>query len=247
MAADPALPAGFAWVAGHIAIDLGAARVRFTTRRGGVSTGPYASLNLGGSTDDDPGAVRANHATVAAALGYDPDTRAWARQVHGTDVQRRLATPAPGEAPVDADGQATALTGVAVTVMAADCLPVALVAPGAVAMLHGGWRGLAGGVLEQGVDALRELGADGDIVAAIGPGAGPCCYEAGPEVHAALGHGIGRNVDLKAAARDRLLRAGVATVHDVDLCTICAPEELFFSHRRDRGVTGRQAGIAWRS
>ena len=245
--ADPPLPAPFTWIAGHVAIDLGDVRVRFTTRRGGTSTGPYESLNLGGSTDDDPAAVQANHAAVAAALGYDAATRAWGRQVHGGEVQIRHTVPQPGEARLEVDGQVTALPGVAVTVMAADCLPVALAAPGAVAMLHGGWRGLAAGVLEAGVEAMRALGADGAIVAAIGPGAGPCCYEAGDEVHAALGHGVGRNVDLKAAARQRLLAAGVAEVHDTARCTICSDPQLFFSHRRDRGITGRQAGIAWRS
>jgi polyphenol oxidase len=245
--ADPVIPSPFYWIAGQIAIDLGEARVRFTTRRGGTSTGPYASLNLGGSTDDDPAAVQANHAAVASALGYDAATRAWGRQVHGADVQIRDTVPLPSEARREVDGQATALPSVAVTAMAADCLPVALAAPGAVAMLHGGWRGLAGGVLESGVQALRTLGADGPIVAALGPGAGPCCYEAGDEVHVALGHSVGRNVDLKAAARDRLVAAGASEVHDVGLCTICSDPALFFSHRRDRGVTGRQAGIAWRS
>jgi YfiH family protein len=244
---DPMLPPAFRWLGDQIAIDLGDVRVRFTTRRGGVSTGPYASLNLGGSTGDDPAAVLANHAAIAAALGYDAETRAWGRQVHGAVVERRRsAAPAGGDV-IDADGQATALRGVAVTVMAADCLPIALAAPGAVAMVHGGWRGLAAGVVEQGVRALTDLGAAAPIVAAIGPGAGPCCYEAGDEVHAALGHSAGRNVDLKAAARDRLLAAGVAEIHDVALCTMCAPDGLLFSHRRDHGVTGRQAGIAWRS
>ncbi len=245
--ADPDLPAPFTWTAGQIAIDLGDVRVRFTTRRGGMSTGPYESLNLGGSTDDDPAAVQANHRVIAAALGYDSTTRAWGRQVHGAEVQIRDAVPCEGDEPRAVDGQATALGGVAVTAMAADCLPIALAAPGAVAMLHGGWRGLAGGVLEAGVGAIRALGADGDIAAAIGPGAGPCCYEAGDDVHAALGHSVGRNVDLKAAARERLRAAGVAEVHDVALCTICTDQALFFSHRRDRGITGRQAGIAWRS
>jgi YfiH family protein len=244
---NPVLPPPFRWAGEHVALDVDAARVRFTTRRGGVSDGPYASLNLGGSTGDDIAAVRANHRAAAATLGYDDSNRAWARQVHGAVVQRRLTAPRADEALADADGQASALPGVALTVMAADCLPVALVAPGALAMLHGGWRGLAGGVLEAGVAALRELGAPGGVVAAIGPGAGPCCYEAGDEVHAALGHSVGPNVDLKAAARDRLLAAGVVTVHDVGLCTMCADAELFFSHRRDRGVTGRQAGIAWLS
>jgi polyphenol oxidase len=79
--------------------------------------------------------------------------------------------------------------------------------------------------------------------AAIGPGAGPCCYEAGPEVHAAIGHSNGANVDLKAAAAQRLRAAGAVEVRDTGICTIC--DERFFSHRRDDGVTGRQAGVAW--
>ncbi|MCW3063019.1 MAG: hypothetical protein JWN32_191, partial [Solirubrobacterales bacterium] len=108
-------------------------------------------------------------------------------------------------------------------------------------------RGLAAGIVEEGVGAVRELGATGSVAAAIGPGAGPCCYEAGPEVHEALGASVGGNVDLKLAARRRLEAAGVAEVHDIGLCTMCAGEELFFSHRRDGGVTGRQAGMAWRT
>jgi polyphenol oxidase len=143
-------------------------------------------------------------------------------------------------------------------VLVADCLPIALTAAGrsnghaAVAMLHAGWRGLAAGIVAEGVRALRELGADGAVQAAIGPGAGGCCYEVGDEVHEAFaehGHHVrnGRKLDLKAIARDQLERAGVETVHDVQLCTICSNEALFFSHRRDRGVTGRQAGIAWLS
>jgi YfiH family protein len=135
-------------------------------------------------------------------------------------------------------------------VLAADCLPIAIAGEGAVAMLHAGWRGLASGVVAEGVSALRALGADGPFEAAVGPGAGPCCYEVGEEVHAAFGPDAvrrGRNLDLKAIARAQLERAGVAAVHDVELCTICADPVLFFSHRRDRGVTGRQAGVAWLS
>jgi copper oxidase (laccase) domain-containing protein len=93
------------------------------------------------------------------------------------------------------------------------------------------------------VATLRGLGARGDLHAAIGPGAGPCCYEAGAEVHAAVGHSAGRNVDLKAAAAERLRDLGAVAVHDVGVCTIC--DERFFSHRRSGGVTGRQVGIAW--
>ena len=178
-------------------------------------------------------------------MGLPLDAVLQGRQVHGARVERRAD--ARG-AVAESDGQATAERGLAALVLTADCLPVALVAPQAVAMLHAGWRGLAAGVLEEGVDALRELGADGAIEAAIGPGAGGCCYEVGPEVHAALGHEPARGpVDLKAIARERLTAAGVATVHDSGLCTICSPPELFFSHRRDGGVTGRQAGVAWRS
>jgi len=224
----------------HLAIALDGGSALFTTRRGGVSEGPFASLNLGSWTDDDPERVRANRAAVERLGG---GRLAQVHQVHGTRVIE--ARPRPeGAPPPDADGQVTSARGIAPMALTADCLPVALVAPEAVAMVHAGWRGLAGGVLAEGADALRALGAS-RIAAAIGPGAGPCCYEVGPEVHAAFGTS-GRTIDLKALARERLEAAGVAEVHDCGLCTICDPER-FFSHRRDDGVTGRQAGIAWRS
>ena len=120
-------------------------------------------------------------------------------------------------------------------------------------MLHAGWRGLAAGIVAEGVRALRELGADGPFEAAIGPGAGGCCYEVGEEVHAqfaALRRGRAARAQPRPEgdrARGQLVRAGVATVHDVGLCTICSDESLFFSHRRDHGVTGRQAGLVWLS
>lgn len=115
------------------------------------------------------------------------------RQVHGAVVQRvRTQEGSAGEAvALDADGHATALRGVGAMVLVADCLPVILGTEGAVAALHAGWRGVAAGVLEEGVRALRELGGEGDITAVIGPGAGPCCYEVGPEVHAAFGDRFG--------------------------------------------------------
>jgi YfiH family protein len=230
----------------HIAIDLPGGRAVFTTRRGGASTGPFASLNLGRWTDDP--AVEKNRDTLAELTGVPRERVAQGRQVHAARVRRVTEPPFTTTPPEEADGQATALEGVAPLVLTADCLPIALVAPEAVAMVHAGWRGLAAGVVEEGVRAVRELGAGGEIAAAIGPGAGPCCYEAGPEVHEALmqkGSDPFCNVDLKLAARRRLEAAGVAAVHDVGLCTIC--DERFFSHRRDRGLTGRQAGLAWRS
>ena len=100
-------------------------------------------------------------------------------------------------------------------------------------MVHAGWRGLAAGVLEEGVRALRELAGEQPIVAIVGPGAGVCCYEVGPEVHSAFGdaHRHRRNIDLQAIARERLLSAGVAAVHILGTCTIC--DERFFSHRRE--------------
>jgi len=227
----------------HLTIALDGGSALFTTRRGGVSEGPFASLNLGSWTDDDPERVRANRAAVERLGG---GRLAQVHQVHGTRViearPRREGAPPP-----DADGQVTSARGIAPMALTADCLPVALVAPEAVAMVHAGWRGLAGGVLAEGADALRALGAS-RIAAAIGPGAGPCCYEAGEEVHAAFAHlgdevRRGDNADLKAVARLQLEAAEVGAIEDVGLCTMC--DERFFSHRRDGGVTGRQAGLVW--
>jgi YfiH family protein len=171
------------------------------------------------------------------------------RQVHGTQVSRVLALTGSGGAPaaIDADGHATALLGVGTTVLAADCLPVALGCPGAVAMIHAGWRGLAAGVLEEGVRAARELGGEGEMTAVVGPCAGVCCYEVGEEVHALFGqeHRAGPKIDLRAIAHERLLAAGVSEVRDVDACTIC--DERFFSYRREGERAGRHAGVAWLS
>ncbi len=220
----------------HLRIALPGGQALFTTRRGGVSEGPYAALNLGPWTDDDPERVRTNRELVAGLAGAH---LAQARQVHGT----RVVAADPAAVP-EADGHVTAQPGVAPTVLVADCVPIALASEDGVAMLHAGWRGLAGGIVAAGVAALRALGAQ-RVAAAIGPGAGPCCYEVGPDVHAAFGT-EGRTLDLKAIARARLRAEGVDEVHDCGLCTMCDPER-FFSHRRDRGVTGRQAGVAWRS
>jgi polyphenol oxidase len=215
----------------HLAIDLPGGTALFTTRRGGVSEGPFASLNLGLWTADEAERVQANRERVRAQAGVE--RLAQGRQVHGA----RVVVDAQGIE--EADGQATTARGVATIVLTADCLPVALAGPGAVGMVHAGWRGLAEGVLEAGVAAI------GAVVAAIGPGIGPCCYEVGDEVRAVFGTSE-RTLDLKAIARERLRAAGVETVHDCGLCTACDAER-FFSHRRDRGVTGRQAGLAWRS
>jgi YfiH family protein len=140
----------------------------------------------------------------------------------------------------------------AAAVTTADCLPIALAADGAVAMLHAGWRGLLAGIIPEGVRTLRKLVGDGPIAAAVGPGAGPCCYEVDEHVHRLFAGQEatarrGKNLDLKAVAADQLSSAGVASVADIGLCTICEPDLLFFSHRRDHGLTGRQAGLVWLS
>jgi polyphenol oxidase len=244
-----------------IELALPGAHVRFTTRAGGVSDGPYASLNLGRWTDDDPEAVAENR---RRAVGGRP--LAFGRQVHGTRVLP--VAEATGDGAIeDADGVATTAPNLALLVLTADCLPVALATPGAVAMVHAGWRGLAAGVLEAGVAAVRELdGTAGAIHAAIGPGAGACCYEVGEEVAAqfpAWARGAGRRIDLKAVAGPRpcaggqrldlkavaaarLRDAGAVAVTDVGRCTMCEPD-VFFSHRASGGLTGRQGGLVWRS
>ncbi|HEY5976686.1 MAG TPA: polyphenol oxidase family protein, partial [Solirubrobacterales bacterium] len=143
----------------------------------------------------------------------------------------------------DVDGHVSAEPGLTALVFVADCLPVALAGPGGVAMLHCGWRGLAAGIVARGAEAV------GATDAAIGPGIGPCCYEVGEEVlgaFAGLGEGIAadRMLDLPEVALRLLGEAGVERVQAAALCTSCE-EELFFSHRRDEGRTGRQAGMAW--
>jgi purine-nucleoside/S-methyl-5'-thioadenosine phosphorylase / adenosine deaminase len=233
----------------HVALDLPGGSVLFTSRHGGVSEGPYASLNLGLWTEDDRERVLENRERVAALAGIPRERFAQGRQVHGTHVRALDAPPPPGEA-AEADGQATSAPGVAPIALTADCLPVALVAPEAVAMLHCGWRGLAGGIVAHGVLALRGLGAT-SIAAAIGPGAARCCYETGDDVRdaftARLGDEVvdGRRLDLKLVARRDLEAAGASSVEDVGICTMCSSD--YFSHRRDGGVTGRQAGVVWRA
>jgi YfiH family protein len=233
--------------------DLGGARAAFSTRLGGVSEPPFDSLNLGLLTDDRDEAVVENRCRIAAALGFKPDQVVFARQVHGTrlvehpsESRGSFVRPERTKEPrdvVEADGHVVREPGLVPLVFVADCLPVALAGPKGVAMVHAGWRGLAGGIVAAGAEAV------GATSAAIGPGIGPCCYEVGEEVLGAfsdLGDGIanGRMLDLPEAARRLVARAGVERVESAGLCTSCE-QELFFSHRRDDGRTGRQAGVAW--
>jgi hypothetical protein len=232
-----------------IRVELPGGAAAFTTRAGGVSEGPYASLNLGILTDDDQARVARNRELAAGGLGLDPERVAMGWQVHGAEIREWGAPPdgggyaSPGAELDRVDGHGTALARVGLLVLVADCLPVALVAPGRAAMLHCGWRPLAAGIVEKALASFDEPPA-----AAIGPGIGRCCYEVGEEVLAEFsdleGVADGRMLDLRMVVRRKLEAGGVAAIEDVDLCTSCRPD-LFFSHRRDKGVTGRQGGFAW--
>jgi YfiH family protein len=219
--------------------DLGGTKAAFSTRQGGVSKPPFDTLNLGLLTEDAEEAVVENRRRLATALGFEPGQVVFARQVHGT---RLIEHPREGDI-VEADGHVLREGGAAALVFVADCLPVALAGPAGLAMVHAGWRGLAGGILGEAATAVQASAA------AIGPGIGPCCYEVGDEVlsaFAGLGEGVaeGRMLDLPEVARRLLAEAGVERVEAAGLCVSCE-KELFFSHRRDQGRTGRQAGIAW--
>ncbi len=172
-----------------------------------------------------------------------------ARQVHGIEiVEVRAAAGGYAVGVGEGDGVATDVPGVAVGVHVGDCLPIGVGGEGGVTMLHGGWRGLASGIVGEGVHTLRAQGVDGRLEAAIGPGVGGCCYETGDEVRerfAAHGASSGRLLDLKAVAAAELRAAGVTTIHDVGVCTMCSEPGRLFSHRRDGARTGRQAGFAW--
>jgi YfiH family protein len=227
-------------------VRLPGARALFSTRNGGLSQGPYESLNLGILTDDDPRTVTENRRRLAAAAGLEPDRVAMGWQVHGTALREWKAAPeggfaAPRSALPRVDGHLTALRGLGLLVLVADCYPVALSDGARAAMVHCGWRGLAGGILERAIERFAAVPA-----AAVGPGIGGCCYEVGPEVRRAFagidGVVSGRMLDLRTVIAHKLDAAGVRDVQHVTECTSCRPD-LYFSHRRDRGLTGRQAGL----
>ena len=239
---------GIAWTAAPPGV-----RGVATRRDGpGVSAPPFDAFNLGLRSGDDDAAVRANRAALAAALAL-PSAPRWLRQVHGIDVAR---FDADGDDEPTADAAVTSTPGVVLAVLTADCLPVLLAARDGreIGAAHAGWRGLAGGVLEATVAAMRTPPAD--LVAWLGPAAGPDAYEIGAEVREAfLAHDARAasafvatrpdhwRVDLYALARQRLAALGITQVTGGDRCTISEPAR-FYSYRRD-GRTGRQATLAW--
>jgi YfiH family protein len=215
----------------------------FSTRLGGVSDPPFDTLNLGRLTADDPDRVSENRRLLCTEVGTDAELLCFGRQVHGVEVHRAEGQGEPG------DGVWTDEPGRPLLVFTADCVPVALARTNgdrpAIAALHVGWRGLLAGVVENAVAAL----GGGRLAAVLGPGIGPCCYEVGDEVAAPFRSRFGAGVvsdgklDLWGATEQALRGAG-AEVTRVDLCTACHPE-LFFSHRREEGTTGRQGLIAY--
>ena len=220
--------------------------VVFTTRLGGVSDGPYASLNLGRKSGDDVAHVDENRRIACESIGADVAKLALNYQVHSARVVKAAA----GARGAHGDGLWTGDPDLPILAMSADCLPIALArtnggAP-AVAVLHAGWRGLLEGIAASGVEALGGVG----LAAAIGPAIGPCCYEVGEEVAAPYRERVGNDVvhngrlDLWTSAERALRAAGVQHVQRFDRCTACEPE-TFFSHRRDGGNTGRQGVIAY--
>jgi YfiH family protein len=234
-----------------LAFELpGGGRALFTTRA-------HGNMSSVGGLDHEHGLQARER--LRTQLGLRRLTRTY--QAHGRAIcfvhGEAIESPSDldfGQSPVKADGQVTHVRRVGVMALAADCLPVALGGAGGVAIVHAGWRGLAAGVLGEGVVMLRALGVESEIAAIVGPGAGPCCYDVGPEVHAAfaatpaaarahLSAGESSPIDLRAIAHRQLHDKGVTDVRDVAACTIC--DTSFFSHRREAARAGRQTGIAW--
>ena len=230
-------------------------RALITTRRGGVSTGAYASLNLGSHVGDDPLAVGENRRRVGALLPGEP---LWLNQVHGTRVVE-IDRNTPHELPPEADAAMTRLSRRPCAVLVADCLPILLCDDGGtcVAAAHAGWRGLAAGVIERTIEAMQV--APRRVIACFGPAIGATAFEVGQEVFdtfAALGPDTRRAfraipdrsgkylTDIVELARQRLTTAGIEQVHGGGPCTVSFPDR-FFSYRRD-GRTGRMAAIIWR-
>jgi YfiH family protein len=223
----------------------------FTTRRGGTSEPPFDALNLGGAVGDEPGRVSRNWALLERETGL---SFARVRQVHGARAVRADAAGPSGE---EADVVVSRTPGVAACVSVADCVPVLLADPetGAVAAVHAGWRGTLARAAAEGVRALAEEShaPPARLIACVGPAIGPCCYEVSPELAARFRAELDAGVvvggdrprlDLWRANALLLRAAGLAAsrVEVIGRCTSCE-RELFFSHRRDGGRTGRQTAF----
>lgn len=250
---------------------LGGGRALFTDRHGGVSGGPYASMNLATHVGDDPGAVAENRRRAVSALLAEAPA-VWPRHVHGRRVLH-VGSCLPTRA--EADGAVSTAPGVVLVAIGADCAPVALASDTAVGALHVGWRGLLAGVVDAGVGELRRSGTS-PVHAVIGPTICAAHYPFGAPAGASSGRPVGAAagepasgaaalaaivarfgaaaatrtasgepaLDLPAAIRLALIRAGARTVDHLGICTFESPDH--FSYRRD-GVTGRHAVLVTRA
>ncbi|RMI37363.1 peptidoglycan editing factor PgeF [Streptomyces triticirhizae] len=230
------------------------AHFAFTDREGGVSAAPRASRNLGDAVGDDPAAVAANRAAVAADLGLEPARVRWMRQVHGGEVAVAEESPANGEPP-EVDGLVTAERGLALAVVTADCVPVLVADPeaGVAGAAHAGRPGLLAGVVPATVKAMVALGARPErMVARTGPAICGRCYEVPEELARLAGEAVPGSgtttswgtpaIDIPAGVRRQLAEAGVADVASSPVCTL--ESEAHFSYRR-ASTTGRQASYVW--
>ena len=215
-----------------------------------MSAPPFDSANLSLRTGDDPRSVRANRVRLAASLGLvAPASWWWLDQVHGSNVV--VADGSARGADPRADASVSAVPGTVLVVLTADCGPLALVCENAIGVVHAGWRGLMGGVVEAAVSGLRSVG-HGEVRAILGPCIGPEHYgfgredldraiaRFGPEVRGRTADGLPA-LDVAGVVRAALARSGVTDFEDVGVCTAASSDH--FSHRRD-GTTGRQALVA---
>jgi YfiH family protein len=228
------------------------------TRRGGVSTGHLASLNVGRSVGDDPQRLADNHARIYAHLGIDTSQVATSQQVHGNRVAR-ISSEDGGNTQPATDALITDVPAIALMLRFADCQPILLYDPEhhALGLVHAGWRGVALGIVRRAVEAMQAAFGTRPAVlwAGLGPCIGPCCYQVGNEVASALGYVLadwrdalvhtdrGWWLDLSAANGQLLQQVGVRTVERSRLCTACRLDE-FYSHRAEGGRTGRFAVLA---
>lgn len=241
----------------HRTGSLGGARFAVSDRWGGVSAGPYGELNLAGHVGDDPVAVAENRNRLVSAVGLAPDRVSFMSQVHGHDVAVLEALPVPGAPPPRVDALVSRHPGVALAVLAADCVPILLSAPSSrgtvVGAAHAGRRGVQTGVVAATVEAMRSLGARPEQCSAlVGPAVCAGCYEVPIEMAAEVGAGLPAAratsssgtpaLDLPGAVAAQLRAEGIAEVVVDGTCT--AEDPSLYSYRRD-GVTGRLGGLVW--
>jgi len=229
------------------------------TRLGGVSRGPFATLNTGHTVGDDEAAVAENHARIYNYLGLSADQVATAHLVHSNHITVISSEQANQVLP-STDGLATATPGLALMLRFADCQPIILYdrAHHALALIHAGWRGVAQGIAARAVEAMEAAfgSKPPDLLVGLGPAIGPCCYTVGDDVAAAMGYALpdwhqamqataqGWRLDLSTANTQQLAAVGVQHIERSDLCTSCH-NDRFFSHRAEKGHTGRFATVAY--